>query len=210
MQNVKFAAAKLMVQRAFAAAAGASALLLAGAAQAALVNRDLDGDTFVDAFYDTDLNITWLRNADVNGLQNWNDANDWANAYSFGGFDDWRLPTGATGTCTGYNCTDNEMGHLWYVELGNVAGAITNFGGFQNLQSYYYWSGTQFAPDPIYAWYFNPGDGQQQIRGLEYRFHAMAVRSGDVATTTVPEPSTVVLLLAGFAALARARSQRPR
>ena len=64
----------------------------------------MNGDTVTDAFYDTDLNITWLRDG-------------------------------------------SEMGHLWYVELGNSAN-FTNAGGFQNLQSDLYWSGLAYAPDP--------------------------------------------------------------
>ena len=50
----------------------------------------------VDAFYDTDLDITWLRNANVNGAQDWDTQVAWASNFSFGGYDDWRLPT--TGT----------------------------------------------------------------------------------------------------------------
>lgn len=33
-------------------------MLLFGAAQAALQDRDLNGDTVIDAFYDTDLDVT--------------------------------------------------------------------------------------------------------------------------------------------------------
>ena len=106
-----------------ASAAGTAAMLLAGAAQAALVARDLNGDTVTDAFYDTDLNITWLSDANVNGAMNWDTAVAWAEGLSFGGYSDWRLPT--SDTCQFYNCTGSEMGHLWYVELGNT-GAVTN------------------------------------------------------------------------------------
>ena len=54
-------------KRAMAGAVAAAAVLLAGPAQAALQDRDLNGDTVVDAFYDTDLDITRLRNANPNG-----------------------------------------------------------------------------------------------------------------------------------------------
>ena len=46
-----------------AVVSAAAAVLFAGTAQAALQDRDLNGDAVVDAFYDTDLDITWLRNA---------------------------------------------------------------------------------------------------------------------------------------------------
>lgn len=120
--------------------AGTVALILAAPAQATLQARDLDGDTVTDAFYDTTLNITWLRNADVNGRMNWDEANVWANGYSFGGYSDWRLPvmvdTGAPGcnmttvggTDCGYNVQTgsgstvySEMASLWYDTLGNKA-----------------------------------------------------------------------------------------
>ena len=77
----------------------AAAVLLAGAAQAALQARDLNGDTVTDAFYDTDLNITWLRDANVNGPMHWDTAVSWADTYSFGGYTDWRLST--SDTCDG-------------------------------------------------------------------------------------------------------------
>ena len=80
---------KLMLERALA---GVCAVLMAGAAQAALQDRDLDGDTVVDAFYDTDLDVTWLRDADVNGVMDWNTAVSWAENYTFGAYTDWRLP----------------------------------------------------------------------------------------------------------------------
>jgi len=50
---------------------------VSGAANAALVSR-LGGL----AVYDTDLNITWLANA-----------NAWASGLTVGGFSGWRLPT---------------------------------------------------------------------------------------------------------------------
>ena len=58
------------IQRAMASAVAANAMLIAGAAQASLLARDLNGDTVTDAFYDTDLNVTWLRDANVNGAMN--------------------------------------------------------------------------------------------------------------------------------------------
>jgi hypothetical protein len=106
---------KNTLARIVATAAGASALLIAGAAQAALQDRDLDGDNVVDAFYDTELDITWLRNANVNGTMNWDTAVAWADSFSFGGYDDWRAERRPR--CgSAYNCTGSEMGHLWYVD----------------------------------------------------------------------------------------------
>lgn len=177
---------------------------LSGAAQAALQGRDLNGDTVVDAFYDTDLNITWRRNANVNGAMTWANAVSWADNLTFGGYTDWRLPTSDV-TCPmadpQYNCTGSEMGHLWYVELGNIAGDVTpNVGNFGNMQNYAYWSGTTYAPDASKAWGFNIDQGDQFFGGKQNALFAMAVRPGDV-TAAVPEPATYALMLAGLGAL---------
>ena len=74
------------MKRAVSGATAAAAMLGTGAGYPAgvpgqgtwettLKARDLDGDHVTDAFYDTELNITWLRNADVKGVVRWNKAN---------------------------------------------------------------------------------------------------------------------------------------
>ena len=109
-----------------------------GTWETTLQARDLDGNGATDAFYDTTLNITWLRNADVNGQMDWHAANTWAAGYSFGGYSDWRLPTmvdtGSSGcnwsVTGGTDCGSNvqttsgstvynEVASLWYDALGN-------------------------------------------------------------------------------------------
>ena len=194
--------------------AAAAAMLMAGAAQAALQDRDLDGDTVVDAFYDTDLNITWLRDANVNGVMNWASAVAWADGFSFGGLSDWRLPASDT-SCSFSNCTGSEMGHLYYVELGNSFGSPPmNTGDFQNLpHNDSAWSGTDYSSDGPrggFAWVFDlmVGGGQQGLDLKDQPGYAMAVRPGDVPA--VPEPETYALMLVGLAAVALARRQRRR
>jgi hypothetical protein len=124
-------------------------LLAAGgvvSADAALLLRDLNG---TPAVYDTDLNITWLANANLAasnnfgvtsgiiltgsaaGQMNWNAAQNWIagmNAADYLGYNDWRLPATPypDATCSGsgsfgYNCSGSEMGHLFYLELGGTA-----------------------------------------------------------------------------------------
>jgi hypothetical protein len=93
-----------------------------------------------DAFYDTELNVTWLRDANANGLMNWNAAQKWANNLVVGGYSGWRLPTivdtgapgcdisYAGGTDCGYavqtkfgSIVYSELAHLYYTTLGNKA-----------------------------------------------------------------------------------------
>lgn len=123
--------------------------LISGAAQAALQGRDLNGsgDSY-EAYYDTDLNITWLRDANYaqtsgyssDGQMDWLSAATWVSDLSIVDavnniiYDNWRLPTvtdtGAkgcnfayAGTDCGYNVdtATGEMAHLYYDELGNAA-----------------------------------------------------------------------------------------
>src|SRR6185369_1282496 len=119
-------------------------LLAAGcadSAQAVLLER-LGGA----AVYDTDLNVTWLTNANLpqtnsfniiaiapNGSMTWSTAQNYIiamNAANYLGFSTWRLPTTqqpdpsctaqdvANHTSSGFSCTGGEMGHLFYSELG--------------------------------------------------------------------------------------------
>ena len=113
----------------------------ASSAQAALQER-LNGA----AVYDSDLNVTWLTNANLpqtntfniiaiapSGAMTWNTAQSYIvamNAANYLGFSTWRLPTTLQPdpNCTnqdvgnhvsyGFGCTGSEMGHLFYNELG--------------------------------------------------------------------------------------------
>jgi hypothetical protein len=186
----------------------AVAMLSVASAQAALVGRDVNGlavaaDATNSVFlYDDVLNVTWLRDANANGLMNWTEANTWAANLVVGAYDDWRLPTlgPVNGTSFDYNFTNNgssdvgyaatgtgwgtasEMGHLFYVTLGNkgfctpgVGGpsgcteqagyGLSNTGPFQNLQAGGYWSGLEYAPNTSGAWDFNTLDGSQYCSG---------------------------------------------
>lgn len=129
-----------------------AASLVSGAAHATLQGRDLNGSvSSAEAYYDTDLNITWLADANygagssfddiahgsttTDGKMTWANANTWAANLSFTNgvntYDNWRLPavmqpdascaSQSSGLSYGYNCTGSEMGHLFYSELGGVA-----------------------------------------------------------------------------------------
>lgn len=223
-------------------------------AQAALQGRDLDGNgaTF-EAYYDTVLNITWLADAnyaqtsgyDADGRMTWDAANTWAASLSFTDgvivYDNWRLPTvgpvnGTTfnynysadgSTDWGYNTASpqNEIGHMFYVTLGNLgrfnpdgtlsgcyvngsSSCLDNVGPFSNLYSGSYFFGTEYAPGSSTMWEFITIDGQQNYgrKDIDGHNYSWAVSSGDVAA--VPEPGTWVMLLAGLALVGAAAGRR--
>ncbi|MFO1378390.1 MAG: DUF1566 domain-containing protein [Steroidobacteraceae bacterium] len=231
------------------------AALWAVPSSAALVARYFDGDATADAYYDDDLGITWLANANAglgssfdtagggasDGRMNWANANAWAASLDLDGtpgVDGWRLPdtdpiNGSSynysyaqdgSTDIGYNVggpgstyagnTGSEMAHMFYDELGNkgycpVSGSYPQFGSgltntvpFSNVQSGYYWSGTQYAPYASVAWHFYFYDGYQHFAGKVSEFSAWAVHSGDVgAATPVPVPAAAWLLGSGLLGL---------
>lgn len=173
--------------------------------------------------YDTDLDLTWLADANVavgsafddgtntgDGRMSWASAVAWADSLTIGGASDWRLPVTADpdATCSGTgprgdSCTGSEMGHLFYVELGGdpnstilTSGDPTLLALFSNLQGQY-WSGTTEAGFPDYAWDFTFTSGVQSdaFKTTNYLF-GWAVHGGDVSA--VPAPGAVWLLGTGI------------
>ena len=200
-----------------------SLITVGGAANAALLEqKDSEGNVF--AIYDDVANLTWLADAnyaktseyDSDGKMTWSAANAWADSLTIGGFSDWRLPDADPSCGFSYNCTDSEMGSLFYTALGGEAGkAIVqthndNFDLFSNVQSSIYWSATD-APVTNYAWGFNMDFGYQGDVNKTTSHYAWAVRSGDVgASSAVPEPTALSLIGIGTVGLFAARSRRAR
>jgi MYXO-CTERM domain-containing protein len=171
---------------------------------------------------------TWAANLNVNGVTDWRlptviDTGTTGCNFSYSGGTDcgFNVQT-KSGSPTQYQAGQtvySEMAHLFYVTLGNKAyyapgtGAtqagygMTNTGNFQNLQSNTYWSGTEYAPDSVSAWYFSTNVGNQGIRYKDGSFNALAVRPGDV-TAAVPEPQTWALALVGLTGVLLARRRR--
>jgi hypothetical protein len=118
-----------------------TAFAITNSAKAELINR---GGGLI---YDTDINVTWLQDAnyaktsdyDTDGDMLYSQANAfiaYLNSISFLGYSNWRLPK-ADPSCSnpgGYDCTNSEMGHLSYTELGNTSAELaTHSGPFTNL-----------------------------------------------------------------------------
>ncbi len=204
--------------------AGFLILGIAVSANAALLSR-LGGQ----AVYDTDLDITWLADANAgagsvfddpgglggtttDGKMTWSNAVAWADSLTTGGFNDWRLPHADPACGFAVNCINSEMGHLFYNELSGVVGDPIITSGdpdlslFSNIQAFfsgdsYYWFGTEFAPDTSRAWIFSQYGGSHFADNKALSIFAWAVRDGDVGTTmTVSEPSIPALLGIGIIA----------
>jgi hypothetical protein len=177
------------------------------------------GTTFDDGWSSTDGGMTW------SSAQAWIAS---LNSANFLGVNNWRLPVTAQpdATCNGqdyysgyppqgfgYNCAASEMAHLFYGEIGGVAGRYIsevhndNFALFRNVQDNQYWSATVFGPDPVNAWVFTFGIGFQYRLSFGNEIYAWAVRDGDLAP--VPLPAVGWLLAPSLGAIRFAR-RRPR
>jgi hypothetical protein len=183
---------------------------LTAASHATLIVEEPVAGEFV--VIDTDTNLMWLKDANTAGSMTWDAAMAWADGLDYAGLDDWRLPSAlnsdGSGPCSGVNCTDSEMGYLYSISLGNpVGGPLTNTGPFgSTLQPDFYWSGTEYAPDPFDAWGFHFDAGEQHTFGKD---------SGDQgppryawAVRVIPEPTTGLLVGLGLVGLAAQRRRR--
>ena len=166
---------------------------------------------------------TWAAGLTIDGVGGWRLPNT-----VDVGHDGLTFTTWDHGVDAGYNITaPSEMSNMFYNVLGNTAGydingaatscagtagaaptgpndfyCLTNTGPFSHLQSYAYWSATEFAPDTNKAWGFNMNRGMQSWDNktkttLPPGYYAWAVHPGDVVSA-VPEPATVWLLLGGL------------
>src|SRR4029077_3619383 len=130
--------------------------------------------------YDSDLNITWLQNANPAGVgMSWNDATAWVDAFVYAGFDDWRLPN-SPATTSGF-INEGELGHLYYTTLGDPAvGPLENIGPFVNVPSTaVFW----LSSTPLHAgsaWGFEFYRGMQNASADINPWYVWPVRNGDV------------------------------
>lgn len=216
-----------------AATVGGMLLLfgMARMANAALIDRGFR------LIYDPDFDITWLDvSTETLTWEESNTWIDGLNAAKFLGYEGWRLPaiypangssfhfhTGFDGsTDSGYNITAGELGHLFYTELENLARydsnaveqpgyGLSNTSWFNHLHNFSYWyggSGYPFSSTTAPYFGFNDG-GQSEGAGLYNTFYALAVHDGDIGNSgSVPEPSTILLILTSFSGLLGASRRR--
>ena len=175
------------------------------------------GGTDFRAYYDPVTDLTWLADANANGLMNYVTAKQWAEGLNVGGITGWRLPKTPQPdpTCStqvgdlshGYHCYGSELGQMYYKVLGNPGlcdtndnctvphgstenktGILQHTGPFKNLQPEYYWSGTDYNEDePESAWYVDFRYGDQREVNKIYPMYAWPVHDGNVGHAKVPE-----------------------
>ena len=196
-----------MKSRLLGAVFSVSLILFSASTKAVLIDN---GDGLI---YDTALNITWSQLEPLiwenlpEPLRSWDDAHTWASGLTLGGVSGWRLPyisvaqgagpfTGLPVDCntaTELDCRDNEMGYMFYRNLGGTFGQpITDSGDpdlalFPNLLPIYtsgpYWSGTEF--DSLRGWLFNFDVGASSV-ALKNNAFTWAVHAGDVSAVPIP------------------------
>jgi hypothetical protein len=169
--------------------------------------------------YDPNTDLTWYQAPYTN--VNWSVAMDWAANLYIGGTNGWQLPSIAPLTpealdAGATNFDEGQLGYLWYVELGNHLGALTNPGPFDPTiwQNTVYWTsgGPYYAHLSGFAVYFSIDAGNYGFGvippwtpayGAEIAVHAgdigpngplgpllTVTRSGNSIIVSWPSPST--------------------
>ncbi len=113
--------------------------------------------------------LMWAKDANANGLMNWNEAIDYANDLSLGlencstPYTDWRLPN------------VKELQSL--IDFGNYIPALPSGHPFTNVLGAFYWSSTTSANSTHSAWYVYLSYGHVYYTGKAIRYYVWPVRS---------------------------------
>jgi len=165
--------------------------------------------------YEDDQGLVWIDYS--SGGKEWPEQVSWARALNEEGAltikldpgvsvdwnGEWRLPKtvdiarkyGYDGTTpAGFNITSSEMGHLFYMSLGNAGyynkkgevepdfAGLKNKGPFKNIEATTYWSGTIYSIHANHPWQFNFYYGSQDRTSFtnSYAYPGLAVREAKV------------------------------
>jgi len=212
VNNVTWTAdARLMKSQSAGFSGGPSAYVSAVIAASGGVIQDTPNisnpsGTYVLSVSDFSTNSGWMT---------WWGAKAWVNylnQINYGGSDSWALPStidddsvstgypdGATGNSSP---SSSQLAQLFYGGLGQVARtAITSehngsYALFSQVQSFIYWSDTEYLTSPEKAWGFLSANGGQGHGNKALNLFALAVSPGDIAAT--PIPGAVWLLGSGL------------
>ena len=180
--------------------------------------------------YDTDLDITWLANANLgagtiyddgsdtsDGKMTWANAFAWADSLTVGGFTQWRLPTTPVNdpSCdgydenrgtTGFGCTGSEMGHLYHIEFGTDPG--TSYFVTGDSEAYGLFSNIETSDYWSLSstlgsdsFIFSMSNGATRGSPTYQANFAWAVHDGNIAGVVVPIPAAFWLFGSGLLGL---------
>lgn len=159
---------------------------------------------------------------------NWFDANFWVSTLEFYDsergvtWSDWRLPTTVNNLEWRHGVWDtsgqnSELAHMYYNNLGYEANYNSGYASepnptsntpnpFINLNYLGHWSGTATGIEGREtAWQTHFHFGFTAVTSMHDTSFAWAVRDGDVAIASVPEPSVALLFAGGFFSLVASR-----
>lgn len=169
------------------------------------------------------MHISWTANANINGLDTWENQLAWADGLVIDNARWWRLANmnvdGSMDTASGMSevklcdgtsrhlCQDNEYAHLYFYGAGTEFGSgITsdNPGPFSNVQPDLYWSSTKAFPgaDENIAYVFlfsETPTGFESVAVKSDLNDAWAVHNGNVGLRPQPIPVPAAVWLFGSA-----------
>jgi hypothetical protein len=154
------------------------------------------------AYYDNQLDITWMADANATTTTTWDGQRAWADGLDIGGITGWRLPSADVNgdnvviDCDGggiMGCADNELGYLFWEE------GITfdTPSPFTNLQATEYWTDTELSSDTTQGWRFffdqTANEGRTTTSPKTFNNAGWAVHDGNPGGAVVPVPAAVWL-----------------
>jgi hypothetical protein len=148
--------------------------------------------------YDRDLNVTWYQTSS-DKLWTAGSVDKMITTYlaglSVNGIGGWRLPRANSGDIKGGINDTGELGHLYYVALGNtLSGGLQQTGPFIGLQAGPYWTETIAVAGSMNEYYvldFSTGlwDSDCGMEGMSDGAYVLAVHDGNTAVPDEIAPS---------------------